>query len=440
MLHFRFHHFETERQLMVKQASGQSAYLPILGRILTKIIKHGRLTVIDSQGRTSHFGTERTGPSVTIRLHDRWLPLRIALNPSLATGEAYMNGRLTIVKGNLQSFLMVVTGSLEPLYATAFMRSCNRVSIAIRRAIGGNRRHRSAQNVAHHYDLSADFYRLFLDQDMHYSCAYFETGTETLEEAQAAKARHIAAKLFLKSGLKILDIGSGWGSMALMLAREKGVHVTGVTLSKAQLETARNRAAQSGLSNRVAFALQDYRDVAGQFDRIVSIGMLEHVGREHLGSYFDKVSQLLAPNGVAVIHSIGRWDANTGPDPWTDRYIFPGGHIPSLSEVIPAIEASGLLVTDVEILRLHYAETLRHWSDRFSANREKVRILYDEKFCRMWEFYLAAAEMSFRNRPLMVFQIQLAHKREALPLTRNYIGIVEDQLAQKTSHGIREVA
>lgn len=306
--------------------------------------------------------------------------------------------------------------------------------------MGGNRRRCSVRNAVHHYDLSADFYRLFLDRNMHYSCAYFETGSETLEEAQAAKARHIAAKLFLKPKQRILDIGSGWGSMALMLARETGVTVKGVTLSTAQLKTARDRAAKLRLSNRVEFALQDYRDVVGQFDRIVSIGMLEHVGRLHLGSYFGKINELLAPDGVALVHSIGRWDANTGPDPWTDRYIFPGGHIPSLSEVIPSIEASGLLVTDIEILRLHYAETLRHWSDRFAARRETALTFYNEKFCRMWEFYLAAAEISFRNRPLMVFQIQLAHKRDAVPLTRNYIDIAEDQLAQKSSIGIREVA
>jgi cyclopropane-fatty-acyl-phospholipid synthase len=425
---------------MEKQTTLQAAYLPILGRILTKIITQGNLTVIDSQGNASHFGAAHTEPSVTVRLLDRWLPLKIAINPSLATGEAYMNGRLTIIKGDLRSFLLVVTASLEPLYSNAFMRSCNRMAITIRGMMGGNRRRCSVRNAVHHYDLSADFYRLFLDRNMHYSCAYFETGSETLEEAQAAKARHIAAKLFLKPKQRILDIGSGWGSMALMLARETGVTVKGVTLSTAQLKTARDRAAKLRLSNRVEFALQDYRDVVGQFDRIVSIGMLEHVGRLHLGSYFGKINELLAPDGVALVHSIGRWDANTGPDPWTDRYIFPGGHIPSLSEVIPSIEASGLLVTDIEILRLHYAETLRHWSDRFAARRETALTFYNEKFCRMWEFYLAAAEISFRNRPLMVFQIQLAHKRDAVPLTRNYIDIAEDQLAQKSSIGIREVA
>lgn len=417
---------------MGKQTTLQAAYLPILGRILTKIITHGSLTVIDSQGNASHFGVEDTGPSVTVRLLDRWLPLKIAINPSLATGEAYMNGRLTIIKGDLRSFLLVVTASLEPLYSNAFMRSCNRMAITIRRLMGGNHRRCSARNAAHHYDLSADFFRLFLDQNMHYSCAYFERGSETLEEAQAAKVRHIAAKLLLKPNQRILDIGSGWGSMALMLARETGVTVKGVTLSNAQLETARDRATQLRLSNRVEFALQDYRDVVGQFDRIVSIGMLEHVGHLYLGSYFGKINELLAPDGVALVHSIGRWNANTGPDPWTDRYIFPGGHIPSLSEVIPSIEASGLLVTDIEILRLHYSETLRHWSDRFAARRETALTLYNEKFCRMWEFYLAAAEMSFRNRPLMVFQVQLAHNRDAVPLTRNYINIAEEQLAQNT--------
>jgi cyclopropane-fatty-acyl-phospholipid synthase len=425
---------------MMKQANVRPAFLPLLGKILTKIIRHGSLTVIDWRGGASHFGIRGHVPSATIRFHDRWLPLRIALNPSLVTGEAYMNGRLTIVNGDLRAFLAVATADLKPLYDTAFMRIWNQFAKGIVRALGGNKPKRAARNVAHHYDLSADFYRLFLDDDMHYSCAYFPVGDETLEQAQKAKARHIAAKLCLKPGQSVLDIGSGWGSLALVLARETGALVKGVTLSAAQLETARKRALKAGLGDRAVFEYQDYRDVVGKFDHIVSIGMLEHVGREHLATYFGKVAELLDADGVSLIHSIGIWDGNTGPDPWTDRYIFPGAHIPSLSEVMTAIERSGLLVTDMEILRLHYAETLRHWSERFAANRPAARVIYGEKFCRMWEFYLITAEMSFRNRPLMVFQIQLAHRRDAVPLTRDYIARVEQQLAKNDAPPIRQAA
>ena len=295
-------------------------------------------------------------------------------------------------------------------------------------ATGGNNRRRSARNVEHHYDLSSDFYRLFLDRNMHYSCAYFATGQETLEEAQAAKARHIAAKLCLEPGKTVLDIGSGWGSLAMVLARQNA-QVTGVTLSREQIEVARQSAEQAGLAHAVSFALQDYRDVTGSFDRVVSVGMLEHVGFAQFDTYFAKVAQLLDRDGVALIHAIGRSDNNGGPDPWTQRYIFPGGYIPSLSEVLPAIERSGLVVTDIEILRLHYAETLRHWAERFQARRAAARAMYGEEFCRMWEFYLAGAEMGFRNRPLMVFQIQLAHRKDAVPLTRNYIAEAENQPA-----------
>jgi cyclopropane-fatty-acyl-phospholipid synthase len=425
---------------MLKQANVRPAFLPLLGKILSRIIRRGSLTVIDWRGGTSHFGTAGQAPSATIRFHDRWLPLRIALNPSLATGEAYMNDRLTIVRGDLRSFLSVVTADLKPLYDAAFMRICNQFAKGVFRALGGNKRRRSARNVAHHYDLSAEFYRLFLDDDMHYSCAYFPTGVETLKQAQSAKARHIAAKLCLKPDQSVLDIGSGWGSMALVLARETGVRVKGITLSAVQLETARERASQAGLGDRAIFEYQDYRDVKGKFDHIVSIGMLEHVGRENLCGYFGKVAQLLHKDGVALIHAIGRWDADSGPDPWTDRYIFPGAHIPSLSEVMIAIERSGLLVMDMEILRLHYAETLHHWSQRFAANRPAARAIYGEAFCRMWEFYLITAEMSFLNRPLMVFQIQLSHRRDAVPLTRDYIAKVEQQLAEDSSPEIRQAA
>lgn len=423
------------------QDRDKEAFLPLLGRILDKVVKKGSLTVIDSRGRSSQFGTAGQEPCATIRLHTRWLPLKIALNPSLATGEAYMRGTLTIEQGDLRSFLGLATAQLEPLYRTAYMRICNRLALRAAAALGGNQRKRAARNVEHHYDLPPEFYALFLDREMHYSCAYFLTGQETLEQAQEAKVRHIMAKLCLGPGQRVLDVGSGWGSLALAMARKEDVRVKGITLSGQQLETARKRAQRAGdTKGAVEFALEDYRDSTGQFDRIVSVGMLEHVGQAHLEVYFTKLGSLLDRDGVALIHSIGRWDEHSGPDPWTDRYIFPGSHIPALSEVMPAVERSGLLVTDIEILRLHYAETLRHWFERFTANRAKAEAMFGEEFCRMWEFYLTAAEMSFRNRPLMVFQIQLAHRRDAVPLTRDYIANAEHRLAEPATQRVQVAA
>lgn len=421
-------------------ASARSAFLPLLGPVLHRIVKNGRLTIIDWRGGITNFGPGGDGPEASIRFHSRWLPLRIGMNPGLAAGEAYMRGDLTIEEGDLRSFLAVVTEQREQIRSTRLVGPIDTVLKWLRWATGGNNRRRAARNVAHHYDLDTDFYRLFLDRNMHYSCAYFTTGAETLEEAQTAKARHIAAKLCLKPGNRVLDIGSGWGSLAMELAQRAPVQVSGVTLSREQLQAARSRIDQAGLAGAVSFALQDYRDVTGVFDRIVSVGMLEHVGFAQFESYFSKVAELLDRDGVALIHAIGRSDDQGGPDAWTQRHIFPGGHIPSLSEVIPAIERSGLIITDIEILRLHYAETLRHWSLRFADRRNSAQAMYGEEFCRMWEFYLAAAEMTFRNRPLIVFQIQLAHRKTAVPLTRDYIAQAERQPIAATRVPFEEVA
>ena len=424
----------------MKKQPARPAFLPLLGRFLPKIIGNGRLTVIDSRGGISHFGEDGDLANVAIRFHDRWLPARIALNPQLAAAQAYIEGRLTIEQGTLRQFLALVMSNLAQAQGNALDRFRSRLKRAGVRLSGGNRKRRAARNVSHHYDLTPEFYSLFLDREMHYSCAYFPEGNETLEQAQAAKVRHIAAKMCLSPDQRVLDIGSGWGSMAMALARETGAKVTGVTLSAEQLAAARKRAEQASLSKHVDFRLEDYRDVSGKFDRIVSVGMLEHVGRNHLTTYFAKVAGLLEQDGVALIHSIGRWDGDTGSDGFTERYIFPGGHIPSLSEVIPAIERSGLLVTDIEILRLHYAETLRHWSERFAARRAEACRMYDEQFCRMWEFYLVSAERSFRNAPLMVFQIQLAHRRDAVPLTRDYVARAEREMARLDEPSVKEVA
>ncbi|MEO8722596.1 MAG: cyclopropane-fatty-acyl-phospholipid synthase family protein [Sphingobium sp.] len=387
-----------------------------MGRLLSAVVKHGSLTMLDYKGRASHFGDGSAGPNVVMRMTKRSLPLRILLNPALAAGEAYMDGTLRVEKGTIRDFFTLFREGGNDLY----MHPLNRLRRAAGRWIGqpANNLTRSLRNVQHHYDLSDDLYALFLDDDWQYSCAYFGQPDQPLEDAQAAKKRHLAAKLLLSQGLSVLDIGSGWGGLALDLARHDRVNVTGVTLSKEQFARASRRAEDANLSSKVAFHLQDYRHVAETFDRIISVGMFEHVGVKNYPEFFRTVERLLKPDGVAVIHSIGRMGPPEETDAWTQKYIFPGGYVPSMSEVLPAIELTNLWITDVEILRLHYAETLRNWYERFSQNREKAVALKGERFCRMWEYYLAACEMSFRTGRLMVFQIQLAKKRDTVPLTR----------------------
>jgi cyclopropane-fatty-acyl-phospholipid synthase len=311
------------------------------------------------------------------------------------------------------------------------MRWVEAASAWFRRLQQRNHLDRSRRNVAHHYDLSGRLYSLFLDRDRQYSCAYFPTGTETLEEAQVAKKRHIAAKLCLRRpGLRVLDIGSGWGGLAITLATEFGADVTGVTLSEEQFRESNARAEAAGLSDRVRFLLQDYRTVTDRFDRVVSVGMFEHVGIVQYDTFFSTVSRCLAEDGVALIHAIGRPDGPGITNAWLRKYIFPGGYSPALSEVLPGIERSGLRVLDIEILRLHYAETLRHWRERFARNRDAIAALYDERFCRMWEFYLVACELAFRRQGHMVWQAQLGHRADAAPLTRDYIAEAEQAAAR----------
>jgi cyclopropane-fatty-acyl-phospholipid synthase len=401
--------------------AGQSARLPLLGSFLSSLVAGGCLVVFDSAGRRSVFGDARSGPTVTVRLHEASLPLRIALSPSRAFGEAYMDGTLTIESGDLRRLLSLVTGNFPAFEGRPFHQIVSWLSMHVRSLSRSNGPRRSRRNVAHHYDLSGTLYDLFLDGDHQYSCAYFVDEAATLEQAQAAKKRHIAAKLLLSPGQRVLDIGCGWGGLAIDLARDYGVDVIGITLSEKQLHSARLRAEQAGLGGRVRFELKDYRSVASSFDRVVSVGMFEHVGVQNYGEFFDKVRDVLAPDGVALLSAIGRMAPPTVPDAWISRYIFPGGYIPSLSETLAAIEPSHLWVTDIEILRVHYAETLKQWFDRFEDHRIEAAALYDERFCRMWEFYLAACEMLFRNGPLMVFHMQLAHRRDAVPLTRDYI-------------------
>ena len=392
----------------------------MLKAILSRLVKRGTLTVSWPDGRTTIHGSGN--PRAAIKLKGRWTPLAIVLRPSVAFGEAYVDGRLTAENCTIADVLEVLISNLgtnRPPAVIRLQRTLRRWWWPISQF---NSPGRARRNVAHHYDLSAALYDLFLDADRQYSCAYFERPEMTLEEAQLAKKRHITAKLKLdRPGLTVLDIGSGWGGLALELARDPKADVLGVTLSVEQLAMAKTRAADQGLAERCRFELKDYRAVEGTFDRIVSVGMFEHVGVKYYDVFFRKLHDLLAADGIVLLHTIGRTDGPGATDAWAAKYIFPGAYSPALSEVLASIERSGFYVTDVEVLRLHYAETLKEWRARFHRNWAKAAALYDERFCRMWEFYLAGAEMSFRYDNLVVFQIQLTKALEALPITRDYM-------------------
>jgi cyclopropane-fatty-acyl-phospholipid synthase len=401
----------------------------LLGFVFNKVIKTGSLTMINHRGEARHFG-EPTGPdTVVIRLTKPSTAWRIALNPKLAVGEAYMDGELVLEKGTIYDFLALVVRNLG-VHGTLPLSGLQRIfERTMRLWYQFNPEDTARRRVQHHYDLDGRLYDLFLDTDKQYSCAYFPTPDTTLEQAQLAKKRHIAAKLNLQPGMRVLEIGCGWGGLALYMAETCGVHVTGITLSQEQLAIAQRRAQERGLSDRVSFELVDYRKMDGQFDRIVSVGMFEHVGVPHYREYFDSIRRLLKDDGVALVHSIGRSDGPGVTPAFIRKYIFPGGYIPALSEVMPVIEQSQLWVTDMEILRLHYAETLWHWRARFMAQWDKARALYDERFCRMWEFYLAASEITFRLWGQMVFQVQLTKQLDTLPITRDYMHEAELALA-----------
>ena len=403
----------------------------LLARMLRPLIRTGRLTVIDAHGRPHQFGTEAE-PAVTVRLHDPKLHWKIALNPGLHAGEAYMNGTLTVENGaTLYDFLDLFGRNLGPTGLRSFKSPLRHVRHLKRRFHQLNDRIRSERNVAHHYDLSDEMYGLFLDSERQYTCAYHPTGSEDIETAQRLKERHVAAKLRLEPGMRVVDFGCGWGSLAQYLVRHYDVDVTGVTLSKEQVEWGNARLKALGLAHRARLLHKDYREVEGKFDRVVSIGMLEHVGVRQYGTLFERIRTLLPDHGVALVHSIGRVQGPGSTNAWIKKYIFPGGYIPALSEVLPSIERSGLWVTDIEILRLHYAYTLRAWRERFVANWDRATALYDERFCRMWEYYLATSEISFRYLDNMNFQIQLAPNRNTLPLTRDYMVDEERAAAQQ---------
>jgi cyclopropane-fatty-acyl-phospholipid synthase len=353
---------------------------------------------------------------------------RLILDPQLALGEAYMRGQLVLEAGRIYDFLELVLSNAQHHPPPRWTATADAARYLIRRIKQFNPSRRAQRNVAHHYDIDGAIYDLFLDRDRQYSCAYFEEGITDLDEAQLAKKRHLAAKMSLAPGQRVLDIGSGWGGLGLYLAKAAGCKVTGVTLSAEQLKISNERAAREGLSRSVSFEFKDYRKVQGQFDRIVSVGMFEHVGVNHYGAFFRKVRDLLTDDGVALIHTIGRSEPPSVTNAFIAKYIFPGGYIPALSEVASAIERSGLVISDLEILRIHYAETLRAWRERFLANWDKARAILGEEFCRMWEFYLAGSETAFRYQGLVVFQLQLAKKVDSLPLTRDYMFDAERRL------------
>jgi cyclopropane-fatty-acyl-phospholipid synthase len=392
----------------------------LLARLLSRIIRIGRLELVDASGQHHVFGRS-PGPSVAVRLHDKSLHWKFIVNPRLHVPESYMDGTLTIERGDVYTLIELLTYNDELMLDTVAWRVANRMGRLTRQLHQYNPISRSRRNVAHHYDLSDELYDLFLDRDRQYSCAYFLDGDDDIDTAQLNKRRHIAAKLLLRPGLKVLDIGSGWGGLALYLASECGADVTGLTLSTEQLKVAQRRAAQAGLSDRVRFVLRDYREETGQYDRIVSVGMFEHVGVRQYPVFFDQVKALLKADGVALLHSIGRMDGPGATNPWIRKYVFPGGYSPAISEVLQVIERTRLWVTDIEVLRLHYAETLKAWRRRFLQQRDKVLKLYDERFCRMWETYLAGSEIAFRHGGHLVMQIQMAKAVDTVPLTRDYM-------------------
>jgi cyclopropane-fatty-acyl-phospholipid synthase len=388
-------------------------------RLLSRGIKRGCITVIDPSGRRQSFG--QGGPSVTVRVADRATDWSLALNPALKVGEAYMDGTLTIEEGSLYDLIDIGMANSSDIESDGWQRVVTAFHTVARWWHQHNPIGLAREHVAHHYDLSRRLFELFLDESMQYSCAYFIRPSMTLAEAQIAKMRHIASKLVLEPGMRVFDIGCGWGGLGIFLAKHCDVEVVGVTLSKEQHELATQRAREAGVDKQVTFKLQDYRLETGSYDRIVSVGMFEHVGVKHYREFFGSVERLLKPTGAALLHAIGRRGGPGFTNPWLRKYIFPGGYSPALSEVVPVVEKTGMWITDIEVLRLHYAETLRAWRDNFNRHRAEIARIYDERFCRMWEFYLIGSELSFRHNFNMVWQMQMARDVETVPVTRDYM-------------------
>jgi cyclopropane-fatty-acyl-phospholipid synthase len=395
-----------------------TALMVAVGR---RFVQVGRLNVTLPDGARHSFGPGSGGPEISIVLTDPALPTRIVLNPDLALGEAYMDGTLTIQGDDLRGFLKLMIRNARLPNPGLVPGTLERARRAIRARLGVNPLHRARRNVAHHYDLTGEFYDLFLDANKQYTCAYFRQPDLSIEQAQAEKMALIGRKLLIRPGMRVLDIGCGFGTLAITLVSDFGAHVTGVTLSEVQLAEARAKAAAAGLADRCEFRLQDYRDVTGPFDRVVSVGMMEHVGLPHLSTYFRKVRALLSDDGVALIHYIGRPIRPESISPWFDKYIFPGAYIPALSEVLPILERHDIALCDLEIWRGHYERTLAAWYARFQTNLDRARQLYDDRFVRMWRYYLLAAEQSFAEETMVIHQLQLARHGASVPMTRDYL-------------------
>ena len=402
-----------------------------LASAFARLIRTGTLRVTFASGRIQSFGPGGE-PPIALRFADGAAERALALDPALQLGELFMDGRLIIEQGSVFDLVSLLKRNGIRRLTAPHVALLGLWRAAQGRLTGAIKPASAKRNVAHHYDLEAGLFELFLDSDRQYSCAYYETPEDSLEAAQLAKKRHIAAKLRLTPDAHVLDIGSGWGGLALYLAENAEVRVTGVTLSEEQLAIARERAAERGLAGRVTFRLEDYRSLEGPFDRIVSVGMFEHVGRRSYRAFFDKTASLLERrHGVMLLHSIGRPRPTFFNQPFVEKYVFPGGYIPALSEVLPAAEQAGLLVKDIEILPVHYAWTLRAWRERFMANRDKAVALYDDRFCRMWEFYLATSEAAFLHDRLFIFQMQLARHQDAVPMRRDYVAEAEATLRER---------
>jgi len=392
-----------------------------LSNFLNRLIKDDGFELIDANSKSYLIGKPKKENPIRFKILDKTLHWKLLINPDLYLGEGYTDGSIVIENGTLTEFLDIAIKNIGRDSANSITNALDKFRRIYRYITNFNLIGKSKQNVAHHYDLSNKFYDLFLDEKRQYSCAYFKNEDDTLEVAQNNKIDHIIKKLNLKPNHKVLDIGCGWGTLALDIAKKTQCEVVGITLSKNQLEYAQQKAREMNLENQVEFRLEDYRQLSEKFDRVVSVGMFEHVGRKFYSKYFNKVFDFLNEDGVALIHTIGSINPPRGPQPWITKYIFPGGYTPSLSEVSLPIEKSGLIISDLEVLRAHYAHTLRNWKDRFMSKKEQVLEMFDEKFFRMWEFYLVGCEMSFKWSDQVVFQFQLTRKLKATPITRDYI-------------------
>ncbi len=409
-----------ECSLIVEALEDVTLWVSLLDRLLTKIIQEGELAVTWPDGRCSTYGRGK-GPSSAITLHDKALPRKLVMNGDLALGEAYMDETLTVSQNDLRGFVSLIVRNANNYGGGRYGTSVTGLRKSLRRIAQYNPVHIARRNVEHHYDLSADLYELFLDQDLQYTCAYFSDPGQSLEEAQEAKKAHIAKKLLIEPGMTVMDIGCGWGGMSITLARDYGAKVVGVTLSKVQLEYAKRRAEAAGVGDAVEFRLIDYRNVNEEFDRIVVVGMMEHVGRPQYPTFFRKLRENLKPDGVALVHTIGRSTAPGRTSPWIHKYIFPGGYAPSMSEAMKEIEKQDLVATDVEVWRGHYARTLQCWQEKFEGNLETIRDLYDDRFLRTWRYYLLVSEAAFSEQGMVVFQFQLSRGQMVVPVTRDYL-------------------